>query len=113
MSEFLEGLKERQVEIKKGLLQHTAAVLSKGIQNMELTAAKKRRNQLDYSDMLLPLQNELDLIARKVNKICASKFNINLSSSTVEKLLQLEKRLQTNGTGNQMAALNHLGNPKR
>lgn len=85
ISNQLENMKQREIEIKKTLLQHTAGVLSKGIQHLEL-------NQNQHTSSF----NELDQVSRRISYICTHKLKIvpvNSNLSTLQKLLQLQDHL--------------------
>jgi coenzyme F420-reducing hydrogenase delta subunit len=85
MSNQLEKMKQREIEIKKTLLQHTAGVLNKGIQHLEL-----HQNTSNFK-----LESVLDQVSRRISHICTRKLNVpvNSNASPLQKLLQLQEHL--------------------
>ncbi|CEP10817.1 hypothetical protein [Parasitella parasitica] len=88
MSNQLEKLKKRQVEIKKTILQHTAATLNKGIFNIENQTLVRRRN--DHS-------STFNQVTNRINRLYSAYISLPSSAASpdtlLQKLSQLDKLL--------------------
>lgn len=108
LSTQLEDLGQREIQMKKALLQHTAGVLNKGIQSIELAAVMKKqalassplsagatRTQSEQS--VRKLEAELDQISSRVNylysRYCAYANHAQGDAGGIDKLTQLDQQL--------------------
>lgn len=89
MSNQLENMKKREIEIKKIILQHTAGILNKGIHSIENQTLSQNDNN-----------SVLNQVINRINKLYSAKIPSSISSSstassldTLQKLFLLEKHL--------------------
>ncbi|KAL9549577.1 hypothetical protein MBANPS3_005143 [Mucor bainieri] len=90
MSNQLESMRQREIEIKKIILQHTAAILNKGIHSLE----NQTLHQNNHHTALNQVINRIDRLYS--SKIPSSSFSISTPASsldTLQKLSLLEKLL--------------------
>lgn len=88
----LENMKQREIDIKKTLLEHTAGVLNKGIQHLELYQYQNQNQNTNT----FKLENQLDQVSRRISYICIHKLKIvpvDSNTSTLQKLLLLQEHL--------------------
>jgi pantothenate kinase type III len=106
LSTQLEELKSREIHLKRTLLQHTAVVLNKGIQSIELqqqksavaTPTSSARSSQMHDQQVRLIESELDQISSRVNylysRYCIYATNGGAAAkNSVDKLLQLDQQL--------------------
>lgn len=94
MVDQLDYLKNREIEIKKTLLQHNAAVLNKGIHTLESSKVSKPTivdaTQANY------LENEMHQIIRRIDSISINIVPAHSDLSIPQKLTCIENYLTEN-----------------
>lgn len=93
----LEELKLKEITMKKMILQHTAGVLSKGIQKIE-SAPQTPTLVVNhhYNDKAVLIESELDQISNRVDFLLSRYCSYTCSApktSAVKKLLLLDQHL--------------------
>jgi archaellin len=91
MSDQLDYFKKREIEIKKTLLQHNAAVLNKGIHSLESIKASKPLGT-DTTQVNL-LENEMSQLSRRLDSISIHIIPAHSDLTIPEKLSQIERYL--------------------
>lgn len=90
----LEEMKAKEIAMKKTILQHTAGVLSKGIQKIESTPQTPSFTS-HYHDKAVLLDSELDQISNRVDFLLSRycSYTCPTPESSVEKLALLDQHL--------------------
>lgn len=90
----LEDLKLKEISMKKTILQHTARVLSNGIQRIE-SSPQTPTFSSHYHEKAVSMDSELDQISNRVDfllsRYCSGTYSEPRTS--VEKLLVLDEQL--------------------
>ncbi|KAI9480750.1 MAG: Up-regulated during septation-domain-containing protein [Benjaminiella poitrasii] len=97
MLKQLEQLKNREIELKRALLEHTAAILNKGLHNKTKLSTKNTSSyNEDGRQHILILESQLLQMTKQINFIYMQRVKptpSNLSTNTIQKLIQLETHL--------------------
>lgn len=90
----LEDMKSKEIAMKKTILQHTAGVLSKGIQKIE-SAPQTSTFSSHYHDKAILLDSELDQISNRVDFLLSRycSYTRSIPDSSVEKISLLDQHL--------------------
>ncbi|KAI8094366.1 Up-regulated during septation-domain-containing protein [Thamnidium elegans] len=94
LSSLVEDLKFKEINMKKIILQHTAAVLNKGIQNIESTPTPTTPVNHHYSDNIALLESELNHVSSKVDYLLSDYCSCtNIPSHPLQKIQLLDQQL--------------------
>lgn len=99
----VEQLKLKEIDMKKTILKHTAAVLSKGIQDIESSSHPPTSyspltmtpTQHHYNDRALFFESELNNISNRIDRLYQKycSFSNTQPKKSLEKLLALDQHL--------------------
>jgi hypothetical protein len=95
----VEQLKLKEINMKKIILQHTAAVLNKGIQKLEsststpFSTATSTPNQYQFNDKIILFESELDHITRRVDHLYKKYCSASSPKKPLDKLRALDQHL--------------------
>lgn len=94
LSSLVEDLKFKEINMKKIILRHTAAVLNKGIQNIESTPTPTTPVNHHYSDNIALLESELNHVSSKVDYLLSDYCSCtNIPSHPLQKIQLLDQQL--------------------
>lgn len=93
LSRLVEELKTKEINMKKVILQHTAAVLNKGIQSIESISITAPVNHHHHDNIDL-LESELNQISTKVDYLLSAYCSCtNIPKHPLEKIHLLDQQL--------------------